>query len=127
MTKDSPRLAADQLRHVRVFLLRHHRAAGAVSVRQFNESKLLTRPQDQLLRKATQMHEQNRRHGNELENEVAIADRVDTVLKPWKVEQLGDVVAIDGEAGSRQGAGAERSTLTPETARNRSRSRSNIS
>src|SRR5262245_43605989 len=65
------------------------------------------------------MHEQNCRHGNELENEVAIANRVDTVFRnSWKAQQLGDIVAIDGEAGSRQGAGAEREHVDAlETAR----------
>ena len=37
-------LAANQLGHVGIFFLRHHRAARAVTVRQLNEAKFLARP-----------------------------------------------------------------------------------
>ena len=45
------RLAPDQLRHVRVLLLRHHAAAGAERVRQFHEPEFLGRPEHQLFGK----------------------------------------------------------------------------
>src|SRR5262245_49734833 len=55
------------------------------------------------------MHEQNCRHRNKLQNEVAIADCVNTVFRNSReAEQLGNVAAIDRKACARQGAGAKR-------------------
>src|SRR5262250_2814122 len=55
------------------------------------------------------MHEHNCRYGNKLQNEVAIADRVDTVFRSSrKAEQPGNMITIDRKACARQGAGAER-------------------
>ena len=49
MAVDAAGLAAHQLRHVRVLLLRHDRGAGAEAVREVDEAEARAHPQDQLL------------------------------------------------------------------------------
>ena len=103
-----PGLAADQLGHVGVLLLRHHGAARAVGVRQLDEPELLARPQDQLVGHAAQVHEEDGGRGQELQHEVPVAHGVDAVPGyPREAQELGHVGPVDGKGGARQGAGAQ--------------------
>ncbi len=65
-----------------------------------------------------QVHAEDRRRGEQLEHEVAVADRVETVRRHHgeaKVAREG--LAVDGEARSRESPGAERQRVdAPETA-----------
>ena len=107
--RHAPGLAAHQLRHVRVLLLRHHRAAGREGVGQLDEAELLGRPQHELLGKAGEMHGRDRRGGQELDRRVAVRDRVHAVGRDAREAELArDEAPIEGEACARQRAGAER-------------------
>ena len=103
MTEDPARLAAHQLGYVRVLLLRHDRRARTESIRERDESKLSGGPEDELLAHARQVHHQNARGGRELDGEVAIADRVQRVLRgAVEAEELCGVVPVDGVGRARQ-------------------------
>ena len=60
MAIDAAGLAAHKLRHVRIFLLRHHRRAGAEAVGQPDEAETGIHPQDQLFGKPGQVRHDQR-------------------------------------------------------------------
>ena len=68
-------LAAHQLGHVGVLLLRHDRRAGAEAVGELDEAEARAHPQHQLLGKPRQVHHGERGGGAELDREVAVATR----------------------------------------------------
>ena len=76
---DAPGFAANQFRHIRVFLLRHDAAAGAEGVAQFDKAEFGRRPENQFFAEAAEVHHQNRRVRAKFQNEVAVADAVETV------------------------------------------------
>ncbi len=102
-------LAAHQLRHIRILLLRHDRGAGAVAVRQAHEAEARACPEHQLLGEARQVNHHKRRAGAELDREVAVGDGVERILGDALEPQLArHALAVDGEAGAGQRGGAER-------------------
>ncbi|MNQ92838.1 hypothetical protein D3C85_1082760 [compost metagenome] len=73
---DAACFTTDKLRYVRVLLLRHDRAAGAERIIEFDERELGRRPEHHFLAKARKVHHDHGRVGEELQDEVAVADRV---------------------------------------------------
>jgi hypothetical protein len=70
------RLAAGQLGHVRVLLLRHDRRPGRVRVVDVDPAELRGGPEHDLLAQPGQVHAEQRRREAELGREVPVADRV---------------------------------------------------
>ena len=70
------RLAANQLRHVRVLLLRHDARSGGEAISEFDKAEALRRPENQFFAPARQMHHQNRGARREFNEEVAVAHRI---------------------------------------------------
>ena len=89
MTDEAARLSPRQLGHVGVLLLRQHRGAGGVGVRQVEEPELLGRPQHDLFADATEVHAEQGEVEQRLRDEVAVAHRVDGVLEPTGKTQVG--------------------------------------
>ena len=106
---DATGLAADQLGHVGVLLLRHDRRAGAVAVRQVDEADPGRHPVHQLFREARQVHHQQAGVGAELDGEVAIGDGVQRVLAyAIETQRARHVFAVDGEGGAGQRGSSQR-------------------
>jgi hypothetical protein len=76
----APRLAARELGHVGVLLLRHDGAARGEAVGNLDEAEVLAHPQDQLLAQAADVHHAQARGGAEFDGKVAVAHGVQAVL-----------------------------------------------
>ena len=102
---DQPaRLAAGQLRDVRVLLLRHDRAAGRPRVVERRVAELGGRPDDHLLGDPGQVHAEHGQAERELRGEVARGDAVDGVLRGrGEAQLLRDGLRVEAErrAGER--------------------------
>lgn len=97
----APGLAARQLGHVGIFLLRHERRAGGVGVGDLDEVELRAGPENHVLREPRQMHGEHRTGGAEFDGEIAVAHGVHGVLRDLNLaigvheaKQLGDKHAI---------------------------------
>ena len=102
-------LAARQLQRIRVFLLRHHAAAGRRRVGQLEEAVLVTREDDQVLGDAAQMHHRERDGKEKRRDEIAIRRRVDAVAHDTReAECARERRGVDRIARARDRAGAER-------------------
>ena len=102
------RLAARELGHVRVLLLRHHRGAGAEPVGQGDESEARAHPQHQFLRKPRQMHHRDRGAGTEFDREITIRHGIDGIVTKAVEGQVAcHLLAPDGEGRAGQGARAQ--------------------
>ena len=107
-------LAAYQLRHVGVLLLRHDRGAGAEAVGQVDELELRAGPQHQLFREARQVHHRQAGGGAEFDGEVAVGDAVQGVTaNRVEAQQLAGDLALDRVGGAGQGRRAERHAVDP--------------
>jgi hypothetical protein len=112
VAEDAAALAARQLRHVGVLLLRHDRGAGAEAVGQVDEADARAHPQDQLLGEARDVGHHQRGGGAELDGEVAVADGVERVgADAVEAELAGDELAVDRVGGAGQRGGAERQAV----------------
>src|SRR5207253_1851144 len=78
---DATGLTANELRDVRVALLRHQTAARAQGLRRAKEPKLLRGPHDDLVRDGRQVARQKGEVENELDEVVSISDRINRVLE----------------------------------------------
>ena len=111
------RLAADQLQHVRIDLLRHDRRAGAEGLRQLEEAELDRGPEDPLLGPGAQVLGDHRQREGELQHEIAVAGGVEAVgrhgLEP---QPPGHVCAVDRQARSGQGGRAQAQHVGPAAA-----------
>mmetsp|Transcript_16789 Transcript_16789/g.38474 ORF Transcript_16789/g.38474 Transcript_16789/m.38474 type:complete len:226 (+) Transcript_16789:739-1416(+) len=107
---DHPRaLPAEQLGGVWVLLLWHERRASRVRVATADEAELLRAVHDEVLRKAREVHHQERRPRGELDDEVTITDGVDGVGRRLiEAELSGDLRAVDAERVASKRTGAER-------------------
>ncbi len=122
MAIDAPGLAADEFRHIRIFLLRHHRRAGAKPVGQPDEAEAGIHPQDQLFGKPGQVRHDQRRTGAKLDRKVPIGHRVERVLADAvEAELLCNTFPIDRECRSGKRAGAQRQLIEPLAAIGQSR------
>ena len=114
---DPARLAPDDLGHVGVFLLRHHRTAGGKGVRQLDELKLAAGPQHQLLGKPTQVHADHGADRQKLDQKIPVGHGIEAVCAdPGKTEQTGHIGPVYRQAGAGQGAGSERQHIDPVSA-----------
>ena len=108
------RLAPDQLRHVRVLLLRHHAAAGAERVRQLHKPKFLGRPEHQLFREPGGVRHYQCQGRQGLHYEVPVGHRIQAVLADHReAEQAGRIFTIQREVRACQRARAERHDIDP--------------
>ncbi|KGX79133.1 hypothetical protein Y033_5379 [Burkholderia pseudomallei MSHR435] len=106
------RLAAHELRHVGVLLLRHDRAAGAVAVRERDEAELLARERNELLRQPRQMDHQIRRVRAEFDEVVAVGHRIDAVQRGLpEAQPRRRAPAVDRQARAGRRTGAERALV----------------
>ena len=84
-------LPTNELCHVRVELLRHHRRPGRGGLGQFREPELRSRPEHDLLADARQVREEHRCRVEVVEREVAVGDCVDRVphlpRRSWQLER----------------------------------------
>ena len=83
-------LAARQLGHVGVFLLRHDGAAGGEAVGDFDKAEVLAHPQDQLLTQPADVHHAHAGGGGEFNRKVAVAHRVEAVLADLRLALIVD-------------------------------------
>ena len=112
VSEHAPALAADQLRNVRVFLLRHDARAGGKRVVQLDEFEFPRAPEDDLLRKAGKVYHRERYRRGDLRAEIAVRHAVQAVAADRReAEQLRREITVEriGCAGER--AGAERTDV----------------
>ena len=76
-----PGLAADELRHVGIELLGHHRRACRRGLRERHEAELRGAPDDDLLADPREVPEQDRARIEVVEGEVPVGDRVERVCR----------------------------------------------
>ena len=111
---DAPGLAADQFRDIRVLLLRHDAAAGAVGVIDLHKAVLVAVPDDDLLAEAGKMHHDDGERREELEQVIPVRDGVHAVPRgSGKPEQRGRQRPVQGIGRPRQRAGAEGAVIHP--------------
>ena len=72
MSLNSSGLAANQLRDVRVFLLRHDRGARTEPIRQIDKIELRTRPNNHLFSHAREVHHGDRCGGRKFDGKVSL-------------------------------------------------------
>ena len=114
---EAARLAPGQLGHVGVLLLRHHRAAGGVGVREAAEAELLAAPQHQLLADAGQVHAEQGEREEGLGHEVPVAHGVEGVVEGGgEAEVGGHPGRVEGQRRARQRAGTQGRHVEPSTA-----------
>ena len=104
---EAPGLAAGELGHVRVLLLRHDGRARGVGVVQGDEVELLGVPDDDLLAQARDVHRDHREDEAQLGDDVAGGRAVDGVLHGrLEAEVGGHGIGVHAERVARQRAGA---------------------
>ena len=114
---NSARLAAYQLGHVRVFLLRHDGRAGCVRVVQLNELELPAAPENDFLTETAQVHHNQAQIAQQLDGIVAVGHAIQTVHhRGVKAQRLCRLETVDGICRPRQRAGAERTLIHPRAA-----------
>src|SRR6266568_6597247 len=105
-------LAARQLRHIGILLLRHQARAGGKSVAELHETEFARAPGDQIFAQTREMHSDHRQAKKKLDRKIAIADGIDTVLaRPGKAELARDRLAIEDDGRSSQRARPERQDI----------------
>ena len=110
----APGLAAHQLGHVWVLLLRHDARTRAVGVRQRHEAPLRRSPHDEFLAPARQVDGGDAGGGAELQGEVAVAHGVQGVSRRCvEAEFGGGLRAVDWKGGAGQRRAAERRDVQP--------------
>jgi len=103
---DAGSAAPDQLGRVGVLLVGHHRAAGRESVGDAHEPEARVRPPGDLLGQPAEVDHPERHGGEDLDDEVAIADRVERVRgDAVEAELRGRALAIERVARTRERAG----------------------
>ncbi len=101
-------LAAGQLGDVGVLLLRHDRRPGRPGVVEARPAELGRRPEHDLLPQPGEVDAEQRGGEAELRGEVAVADRVDRVVRgPVEAELGGDRVGVQRQRRAGERAGAE--------------------
>ncbi|RMM68329.1 hypothetical protein ALQ75_05465 [Pseudomonas savastanoi pv. glycinea] len=108
-TEHTAALATYQFRHIRVFLLRHDRAASTEAIRQINELELRTGPEHQLFGEARQVHHRDGRGRAEFDGEVAIRYAVQRITAhDIETQQFAGQFAVDRVGGACQRSAAQR-------------------
>ncbi len=97
---------------VRVFLLRHQRGAGGHAVGKLDEVRLAGVKENQIFRKARQMHHTDSRIGKQLQHMIAIGHAVEAVTGGGgKAQPAGQLLAVDLIRRPRQRAAAQRADV----------------
>ena len=110
-------LAAHQLGHVGVLLLRHDRRAGGPGVRELHEAELGRGPQREVGGQPREMHAGDGGGGQVLQHVVAVADGIQAVgAHRREAEVARQRLAVDGERGAGQGGRAQRQHVGPRVA-----------
>ncbi|MNH98638.1 hypothetical protein D3C73_513810 [compost metagenome] len=111
---DTARLAPHQLRHIRVLLLRHNAAACAEGIIQLHEAELRAAPQHQFFTQPGQVSHHQCRVGQKFDDEIPVADRIQTVLiDTIEPELLCYKMTVDREGGSRKRPCSQRQHVDP--------------
>ena len=106
------RLAARQFGHVRIFLLRHQTGAGRERVAKINETEFGRAPENQFLAEPREMHADHGQAEEKLSHEIAIPDRVETVLAELRETEFArDRFAVEDDGRAGDGAGTERENV----------------
>jgi len=109
---DATGLAAHEFGHIRIFLLRHDRAAGAEAIGDVDKAKARTHPQDQLFGQTRKMSHGQRSGGGKFNRKITIRNRVERVFtNRIKAQQLGGVLALNRVSRARQGCCAQRQAV----------------
>ncbi len=76
MPEYSSGLAAHELGHIGIFLLRHDRRAGAEAIWQVDEVELRRSPKNELFGKTREVHHDCAAAARDFDREIAVAHRV---------------------------------------------------
>ena len=105
----APRLAADELGEVGVFLLRHDRGARREGVGQGDEAELRRRPENDLLAQARQVHARHAAGIQKVKQEIAVGDGIERVRDHAReAERFGRHEAVKRVGGAGERCGPER-------------------
>ena len=105
-------LAANQLGHIRILLLRHDAASGRVTVIHLHEPVFIAVPENDFLTEARQMHHHKRKITQKLNGIIAIRNRIHTVSgRPVKIKAFRNKFAVQRIGGSCQCARTERAFI----------------
>src|SRR5258706_14633529 len=103
MAEHAASFSSGELPDVGILLLRHDAAAGGHRMVQVHESELRGIPENDLFGQTGKVHHQNRCRAQELYGEIAIGNRVQTVLADSvEAEKLCDSLPIYGKLGTSQ-------------------------
>ncbi|OBQ32014.1 MAG: hypothetical protein AN485_22620, partial [Anabaena sp. MDT14b] len=110
--------ATRELRHVRIFLLRHDGTAGGETVGNAHKTEVLAHPQNQLFTEAADVHHAQAGRSGEFDGEVAVAHAVQAVLANLCVavfvdhaQGAGYAFAVQRVGGARQSCRAQRQAV----------------
>src|SRR5437870_532466 len=107
-------LATSQLSDVRILLLRHQARAGGKRIAEFDKPEFSRAPNNQIFAEARQMQSTYGETKKEFAHEIAIADRVDTVLAyARKAERACQKFLIERNGRSCERTGTERENVGP--------------
>ena len=118
VTDHAAGLAACQLGHVGVFLLRHDARAGGEPVSDLHKTEVLAHPQDQFFAEAADVHHAQAGRSGEFDGEVAVAHAVQAVLANLGVACIIDhaqrarhALAVQRVSGAGQSSAAQRQAV----------------
>lgn len=99
--------AAGEFGDVRVFLLRHETGAGGVGVAEGDEAEFCGDPEDDVLAEAREVGAGEGEGEEDFGDVVAVGDGVHAIAgDPVEAEAFGDALAVEGDGGTGEGAGA---------------------
>ena len=109
---DASRFAAHQLERIGILLLGHEAAAGCCRISEIEKAEFLRCKEDQVFANATEMNHRQRSSLQEAGDEVAFSRGSDGVGDDaGETEASSECVDVDGIAGARDCAGAERQRI----------------
>ncbi len=111
---DAPRLTANQLQRVGIFLLRHHARPRRKGIGQLDKGEFSRRPDDQIFAEPTQVHHENGQRRQRFEYKVAIAYRIEAIGRHGRKAQLpAQKLAVYGKSTAGQRARTQRHIVGP--------------
>ena len=112
--RDQRRLGPDQLRCVRIALLRHDGGAGRPGIGQLGKAELRAGPEHDLFGEAREVRCGDREGRECFQRKITRRDRIQRVgHRPGKAERFGSHVTVDGKACPGQGRSAQRALVQP--------------
>jgi hypothetical protein len=107
-------VAAGQLQHIGILLVRHARRAGGQRVGQLRVRGLVAREEDEIFREPREVRHQHRCDEQILRRKITIGDTIERVCRRTrKSERMRERLAIDIQRRSRQRARSERTLIAP--------------